>query len=179
MVLQRPSLRTSMFRHQSTLPLPLSTTTFIVPTTQLKPSRTTPPLPNGLKLKRQAAFGMNQCKYRLRSLFCANQLIPCRPAGASGVGMNIAQGTNLAPGSLASVVSDMWYNGEILNFPGYGQANLDTSSAAFQGWGHFSQVVWSTTESIGCGTSQCGPGTSIGSGYFTACLYYPPGKTHR
>ena len=93
--------------------------------------------------------------------------------------MNIAQGTNLAPGSLASVVSDMWYNGEILQFPAYGQANLDTSGEAFQGWGHFSQVVWSTTESIGCGTSQCGPGTSIGSGYFTACLYYPPGKDDR
>lgn len=76
------------------------------------------------------------------------------------------------------VISNMWYDGEILNFPAYGQGKLDTSGDAFQGWGHFSQVVWSTTESIGCGSAPCAPSTSISSGYFVACLYYPPGKTY-
>ena len=92
--------------------------------------------------------------------------------------MNIAQGTYLGAGNLSMVVSNMWYDGEILNFPAYGQGALDTSGDAFQGWGHFSQVVWGTTESIGCGSAACAPGTSIGSGYFVACMYFPPGKAH-
>ena len=90
--------------------------------------------------------------------------------------MNIAQGTYLGAGNLSEVISNLWYDSEILNFPAYGVDNLDTSGAAFQGWGHFSQVVWSDTTAIGCGSSPCSAGTSIGSGYFVACLYYPPGK---
>ena len=99
------------------------------------------------------------------------------PAGASGVGMNIAQGTFLYPGDIAGVISNMWYNSEVTHYPAYGVADLDTSEAAgFNDWGHMSQVVWKGSESIGCGSAQCGAGTSIGSGYFVACLYYPPGK---
>lgn len=99
-----------------------------------------------------------------------------RPAGASGVGMNIAQGTLLYPGNLGSVISDMWYNGEVTLYPGYTNPNLDVSTPAFQDWGHFSQVVWKGTTQVGCGSAACGAGTSIGSGYFVACLYGPPGE---
>ncbi|MCJ1377184.1 Mucin-2 [Xylographa soralifera] len=98
------------------------------------------------------------------------------PAGVSGVGMNIAQGTYLGAGNLSAVISDMWYNSELAEFPGYGIADLDVTSSAFQDWGHFSQVVWKGTTAVGCGTSQCSAGTSIGSGYFVACLYFAPGN---
>lgn len=73
----------------------------------------------------------------------------------------------------------------------------------FENWGHYTQVVWSETESVGCYTSTCFPagkkaisckpdGTSYLSGvqcshgikgeplsipaYFTVCNYYPAGK---
>ncbi|MCJ1319359.1 hypothetical protein MMC15_004695 [Xylographa vitiligo] len=98
------------------------------------------------------------------------------PAGASGVGMNIAQGTYLGAGNLSAVISDMWYNSELAEFPGYGIADLDVTSPAFQNWGHFSQLVWKGTTAVGCGSSPCSAGTSIGSGYFVACLYYAPGN---
>ncbi|MCJ1477303.1 Mucin-2 [Lambiella insularis] len=98
------------------------------------------------------------------------------PEGAAGVGMNIAQGTVLFPGNLGSVISDMWYNGELALFPGYNNPNLDVTSPAFQNWGHFSQVVWKGTTQIGCGSAPCGSSTSIGSGYFVACMYGPPGN---
>ncbi|MCJ1285370.1 hypothetical protein MMC26_004710 [Xylographa opegraphella] len=98
------------------------------------------------------------------------------PAGVSGVGMNIAQGTYLGPGNLSAVITDMWYNGEVTQFPGYGIADLDVNSPAFQNWGHFSQLVWKGTTEVGCGTSECSAGTSIGSGYYVACLYYAPGN---
>jgi hypothetical protein len=97
------------------------------------------------------------------------------PSDASGVGMNIAQGTYMGAGNLSAVISNMWYDAEILDFPGYGIDNLDVDDEAFQNWGHFSQVVWKGTTAIGCGSAPCGPGTSIGSGYFVACMYYPPG----
>lgn len=96
---------------------------------------------------------------------------------ASGVGMNIAQGTWLGAGNLSAVITDMWYNSEIDLFPSYGVADLDVGpNSNFQNWGHFSQVVWDGTTAVGCGSAPCGPGTSIGSGYFVACMYYPPGN---
>lgn len=91
--------------------------------------------------------------------------------------MNIAQGTYLGAGNLSAVISNMWYNSEVNLFPAYGQKDLDTSGESFQGWGHFSQVVWDGTTAIGCGSAKCNPGTSIGSGYFVACMYYPPGRS--
>ena len=93
--------------------------------------------------------------------------------------MNIAQGTYLGAGNLSAVISNMWYNAEVTLFPAYGVNDLDTSGEGFQNWGHFSQVVWDGTTAIGCGSAKCDPGTSIGSGYFVACMYYPPGMSSR
>ncbi|MCJ1356123.1 MAG: hypothetical protein MMC33_006117 [Icmadophila ericetorum] len=98
------------------------------------------------------------------------------PADASGVGMNIAQGTYLGAANLSAVISNLWYNGELANFPAYNENNLDVTTAAFQTWGHFSQVVWKGTQQIGCGSAACAPDTSISSGYFAVCMYYPPGN---
>jgi len=96
----------------------------------------------------------------------------------------------------------MWYNGEVELFPTpYG--NNSPNMTDFHEWGHYSQVVWTDSESVGCYTSTCFPpgvdkqgcksdGTSYLSGaacgdgingqaigvpaYFTVCNYYPAGK---
>lgn len=117
-----------------------------------------------------------------------------RVPGGGGYGQNIAAGPE--PGKVADVISNMWYNGELELYPtpyGIDSPNMGN----FEGWGHFSQVVWSDSESVGCYTSTCFPagqdpqdcqsdGTSYLSGltcgnggvpaYFTVCNYYPAGK---
>lgn len=83
--------------------------------------------------------------------------------------MNIAGGT---PGGVApnpsDWISNSWYNGELANYPAYGVASPDMTN--FESWGHMSQVVWPTTEQIGCGVSDCG------GSWFAACVYNPPGN---
>jgi hypothetical protein len=92
--------------------------------------------------------------------------------------MNIAMGTYVGAANISSTVSDLWYNGEINEFPGYGQSNLNVQGpgSTFDKWGHFSQVAWADTQQIGCGSVPCANPNGIGSGYFTVCMYWPPGK---
>lgn len=90
----------------------------------------------------------------------------------------------------------MFYNSEINNYPlPYGQE----APAGFESWGHFSQMVWSDTTSVGCYTYDCSPagqpatqdcdanghpylanmncGSDISiPAVFTVCNYYPEGK---
>lgn len=71
------------------------------------------------------------------------------------------------------------YNGEVNNYPGpYGSDNPDLSN--FESWGHYSQIVWRSTASVGCATQYCPQGLSgAGAGvppYFTVCDYYPAGN---
>ena len=95
------------------------------------------------------------------------------------------------------MITNYLYNSESVNFPlPYGQENPDTSN--FHNWGHYSQIVWSDTTSVGCYTydcspagkpvtqdcgaggnpylanTQCGPGGT--AAVFTVCNYYPSGK---
>jgi Cysteine-rich secretory protein family len=70
------------------------------------------------------------------------------------------------------------YNDEIGFFPlPYGQAQPDMSN--FESWGHFSQIVWQSTTSVGCATVNCPNGlANTGAGvapWFTVCNYSPPG----
>lgn len=107
-----------------------------------------------------------------------------RGPGGGGYGQNIAvfgeTGNVKALGEaheIAQASTDMWYNGEIGSFlPSYyGQANPDFSN--FDAWGHFSQIVWKSTEEIGCASQYCGAGTifdGFGS-WFTVCNYGPEG----
>lgn len=88
--------------------------------------------------------------------------------------MNIGDGTYVGPANISATIEDMWYNSEIGLYPGYGQNTVDMTN--FQLWGHFSQVVWQDTTEIGCWAAACGPDTPIGSGYFAACIYSPPGN---
>lgn len=91
-------------------------------------------------------------------------------------------GQNLLVGISSSTigpgVSDYWYNNEMPYFHWYGQANPDFST--FEDYGHFSQMVWKNSKTVGCYTADCSAhGVSgVGSGiapYLTVCNYWPPG----
>lgn len=95
--------------------------------------------------------------------------------GGGGYGQNIGAG---APGSdVAAMITNEMYNAEVVNYPGYGgEPSMDN----FENWGHFSQIVWKDTTSVGCYTAQCSTLANTGSGvspYFTVCNYKPAGKS--
>ncbi|KAK3937603.1 putative scp-like extracellular protein [Diplogelasinospora grovesii] len=105
--------------------------------------------------------------------------------GGGGYGQNIAMwassgdaqalGANTA---MAQAATDMWYNGEVTKWPAadYGKPNPDFTN--FEQWGHFSQLVWKSSQQVGCASQYCPPGTmapGMGS-WFTVCNYYPPGN---
>jgi hypothetical protein len=73
----------------------------------------------------------------------------------------------------------MWYNNEINLFPSsdYGLANPDMSN--FEGWGHYSQMIWKSTEQIGCAAVLCPYDTLMSKmyGWYSVCNYYPAGKS--
>ena len=120
----------------------------------------------------------------------------CRAAGDGNYGQNI--GAGIDAGNISALITNMLYNNEIENYPlPYGQEDPDTSN--FEKWGHFSQIVWSDTTSVGCYTYDCSPSgqsatqdcnangqpylanTDCGAdggtpAVFTVCNYYPAGK---
>ncbi|KAK1828619.1 CAP domain-containing protein [Podospora conica] len=100
--------------------------------------------------------------------------------GGGGYGQNLAfwGGTQGAAFGInragAQAASNMWYNGELPLFPGYGQANPGGNFAA---WGHFSQLVWAGTQQVGCVSRVCPAGTLSGmESIYTVCNYSPPGN---
>jgi len=79
---------------------------------------------------------------------------------------------------LAKSIINQWYYGEVNSFlPSYyGEATPDMTY--FESWGHFSQVVWKGSSTVGCASQYCPLGT-IFSGFdswFTVCNYVAPGK---
>jgi hypothetical protein len=99
----------------------------------------------------------------------------CSAAGDGNYGQNI--GAGFAPNQIAFMITNAMYNSEMPKFPGpYGSDNVDTSQ--FSAWGHFSQIVWADTQSVGCATQYC-PGGVVNAGgsspYFTVCNYFPRG----
>ncbi|KAK1573999.1 SCP-like extracellular protein [Colletotrichum navitas] len=101
--------------------------------------------------------------------------------GGGGYGQNLAMwgatgSENLGEAKAAQrAITDQWYNGEINLYPGYGLPNLDMSN--FLSWGHFSQLVWVDSTTVGCAVNYCAAGTlsSIGS-WFTVCNYKSQGN---
>lgn len=92
-----------------------------------------------------------------------------------GYGQNIGAGA--PPNEIDKMITNSMYNGEMMLYPGYsGEPNM----ADFHQWGHFSQIVWKDTVSVGCYTQHCEGGLqNVGSNvspYFTVCNYYPSGK---
>lgn len=96
-------------------------------------------------------------------------------AGGGGYGQNIGAGST--PEQVDAMITNAMYNNEMMLYPGYGS---EPDMSNFEGWGHFSQIVWAGTTSVGCYTQQCTGGLSnVGPGvqpYFTVCNYFPVGK---
>lgn len=96
-------------------------------------------------------------------------------AGGGGYGQNIGAGA--PPEDAPKMITNQMYNGEIEAYPGYGG---EPDMGNFEVWGHFSQIVWASTTSVGCATQHCPNGlANTGSGvspYFTVCNYSPPGN---
>jgi hypothetical protein len=113
-------------------------------------------------------------------------LICNRTPGNGGYGQNLAlfgaSGNVKAKSqsaSIAEAITDMWHNGEVAAYPwgDAGKPNPDMSN--FETWGHFSQVVWASTEQVGCATQFCEAGTIYDTmaSWFTVCDYFPAGKS--
>lgn len=96
-------------------------------------------------------------------------------AGGGGYGQNIGAGST--PDQIDAMITDGMYNNEMMLYPGYGS---EPDMSSFEGWGHFSQIVWAGTTGVGCFTQHCTGGlsgvSSSVSPYFTVCNYYPVGK---
>jgi hypothetical protein len=98
-----------------------------------------------------------------------------------GYGQNIAAGCPAS--NISSVITELFYNNEAGNFASmYGQAtpaNINDESA-FDGWGHFTQIVWAGTTKVGCATVHCSGGLANTGGSvspdFTVCNYKSPGE---
>lgn len=118
--------------------------------------------------------------------------IDCTASGGC-YGQNIAAG--YAPTQMGFLISDGFYNSEEPLYRHYNtEPSLATVQAEIRAWGHFSQIVWLGSGSVGCYTNDCSafanPATgSSGLGniavvtnirpFFTVCNYYPPGKLSR
>lgn len=98
--------------------------------------------------------------------------------GGSAYGQNIAAG--LKDNNITSVITDLWYGSEFNAYlPSYYGQEPDMSK--FGSFGHFTQVVWSTTTTIGCFVADCSKTglANVGSNvppYLTVCNYGPPGN---
>ncbi|KIW29186.1 uncharacterized protein PV07_05016 [Cladophialophora immunda] len=95
--------------------------------------------------------------------------------GGGGYGQNIGAGA--PPSDIPAMITDEMYNGEINFYPAYG---VEPDMSNFEKWGHYSQIVWKSTTSVGCATQYCPNGLANTGGnvspYFTVCNYSPPGN---
>jgi len=104
-------------------------------------------------------------------------------AGGGGYGQNIGAGTSAA--DIAVMITDRMYNDEIMAYPQpWGVDSPDMSN--FEEWGHFSQIVWDKTTSVGCATQVCpslvnippctDPSEACIPPIFSVCNYSPAGN---
>lgn len=82
-----------------------------------------------------------------------------------------------AAGAIKMATSDFWYNGEFNNFMSdfYGLATPDMG--AFESWGHFTQLIWKSTERLGCAVQYCPSGEMVPGmdAWYMVCNYGPQG----
>lgn len=100
--------------------------------------------------------------------------------GGGGYGQNLAVG--LKEDNITSSITDLWYGGE---FNAYNPKWYNTSEpdmSKFGSFGHFTQVVWKGTTSLGCYVADCSKTGVVGTGssrippYLTVCNYKAPGN---
>lgn len=81
---------------------------------------------------------------------------------------------------MGQFVTEGLYNSEVNKYTAYGS---EPNLADFGMWGHFTQVVWKNTDSVGCYTADCtNSGLANAPGippFFTVCNYAPPGMLHQ
>lgn len=100
-------------------------------------------------------------------------------AGDHHYGQNIGAGYH--PDAIDGMITNGMYNGEINLYDGWSQDDGEPTADA-HGWGHFSQIVWKGSTSVGCATMNCsdvGGMKNLGEGfppYFTVCNYFPVGR---
>lgn len=107
--------------------------------------------------------------------------IPRRDFDGGGYGQNIAAGVE--PERITEIITGLWYNNEQCLYPSYGRnPTEDEMTNSFHEWGHFTQIVWKDTTTIGCWTTDCtsqGGVKNVGGDvlpYFTVCNYKGPGN---
>ncbi|EEH41494.1 hypothetical protein PAAG_03057 [Paracoccidioides lutzii Pb01] len=89
--------------------------------------------------------------------------------GDESYGQNIGYGIDRQ--NIGKMITNLMYNNEAdLYIDLYGEDNPDMSR--FSDWGHFTQIVWKSTKSVGCATVKC----SNYLGWNTVCNYSPPGN---
>lgn len=97
--------------------------------------------------------------------------------GGGGYGQNIGAGA--PPDEVNRMITNQMYNNELMLYPAYG---VEPDMSNFEAWGHFSQIVWKQTTTVGCFTQYCPGGlgniqSDMVSKYFTVCNYKPGGKS--
>lgn len=106
-----------------------------------------------------------------------------RTPGGGGYGQNLAywgatDGHSLgAAGAVKKAVTTQWYNGELNDYSPHFYGN-EPDMSNFATWGHFSQLVWVDTTTVGCAVHYCEAGTispNIGV-WYSVCNYHPAGK---
>ncbi|KAK0655088.1 CAP domain-containing protein [Cercophora newfieldiana] len=105
--------------------------------------------------------------------------------GGGGYGQNLAMYATSAGAAAfganragAQAASNFWYNGELDKFPSSDYGKGSPNMGNFHGWGHFSQLVWTNTQQVGCASYLCPKGTMVDSmdSWFTVCNYFPAGN---
>ncbi|KAI5368197.1 Putative CAP domain-containing protein [Septoria linicola] len=97
--------------------------------------------------------------------------------GGGGYGQNLAVGVKEA--NVTAVITDLWYGSEFNAYNRFYGQEPDLST--FGSYGHFTQVVWKGTTSVGCYVADCtkqgvtGVGANVGK-YMTVCNYWRPGN---
>lgn len=98
--------------------------------------------------------------------------------GGASYGQNLASyGTTGDLGSSSDAVgraiANEWYS-EVKDFNFYGLANPPSGGGVT---GHFTQLVWKSSQKVGCATVKCAAGTVLSyPSYYTVCNYSPPGN---
>ncbi|KAF7528994.1 hypothetical protein G7054_g9974 [Neopestalotiopsis clavispora] len=97
----------------------------------------------------------------------------------TGVGQNI--GAGIPADAMGVLITEGFYNNEVNAYKAYGMEPNDTD-AGHHVWGHFSQVIWESTTTVGCYTQDCSvtglnrTNESTIAPWFSICNYFPPGN---